>query len=74
MQVLAMDAGTVGMFFILPSMLIGYLIGARMNIPVIGAVLGVFGWMGWIATAVIGTARKRRLAKRSTLLPSVPSD
>lgn len=63
MQIFAMSPGTVAMFFILPSILIGYLIGSRMNIPVVGAVLGIFGWMGWIATAVIGTVRKRRLQR-----------
>lgn len=45
------------------TMFIGFLIGIRLSIPKTGALLGFFGWPGWILTFAVGIALKRFRAK-----------
>jgi hypothetical protein len=63
---LALDAGTFGWVVLPVTIAIGYLVGARYEIPKIGAALGFFGWPGWIVTALAGTVIRQRRLKNSS--------
>lgn len=62
-SILAIDAGTFGLVMVPVTMFIGFLIGIRLSIPKTGALLGFFGWPGWILTFAVGIALKRFRAK-----------
>ena len=57
---LAIDPGLFGFMVMVPSILIGWAIGAAFEIPLAGALLGAIGLPGWLITFAYGITKKKR--------------